>query len=48
MVKNLVKEDGISGAVREDREVLLVTTSSWNTAQLQDWVTRCLRDNMRG
>ncbi|HYQ84354.1 MAG TPA: hypothetical protein VEP28_10180 [Rubrobacter sp.] len=48
MVKNLAKEDGITGVVREDREVLLVTTPGWNTAQLQEWVTRYLQNKMRG
>ena len=48
MVKNLAKEDGITGVIREDREVLLVTTPSWNTAQLQEWVTRYLQNKMRG
>lgn len=48
MVKNLAKEDGITGVIREDREVLLVTTPGWNTAQLQEWVTRYLQNKMRG
>lgn len=48
MVKNLAKEDGITGVIREDREVLLVTTPSWNTTQLQEWVTRYLQNIMRG
>ncbi|MDZ4090729.1 MAG: hypothetical protein U1D68_05935 [Arthrobacter sp.] len=48
MVKNLAKEDGITGVIREDREVLLVTTPSWNPAQLQEWVTRYLQNIMRG
>jgi hypothetical protein len=48
MVKVLAKEDGITGVVREDREVLLVTTPGWNTAQLQEWVTRYLQNKMRG
>ncbi|MBT2553351.1 hypothetical protein [Arthrobacter sp. ISL-5] len=46
MVKNLAKEDGIIGAIREDREVLLVTTPSWNAAQLQEWVARYIEDNI--
>lgn len=46
LVKTLAKEDGITGAVREDREVLLVTTPSWNTEQLQQWVTRYIQDNI--
>jgi hypothetical protein len=46
MVKTLAKEDGITGVIREDREVLLVTTPSWNTAQLQEWVTRYIEDNI--
>lgn len=48
MVTNLAKEDGITGVIREDREVLLVTTPSWNTTQLQEWVTRYLQNKMRG
>lgn len=31
MAKILAKEDGITGVVREDREVLLVATSSWDS-----------------
>jgi hypothetical protein len=46
LVKNLVKEEGITGAVREDREVLLVTTPRWSTEQLQQWVTRYIEDNI--
>jgi hypothetical protein len=42
MVKTLAKEDGITGVVREDREVLLVATPHWTTAQLQEWVTAYL------
>ena len=46
LVKTLAKEDGITAAFREDREVLLVTTPSWNTAQLQEWVTRYIDENI--
>lgn len=42
MVKKLAKEDGITGVIREDREVLLVATSTWNTEKLQEWVSRYL------
>lgn len=42
MVKNLAKEDGITGVIREDREVLLVATPSWDTTRLEEWVTRYL------
>lgn len=45
LIKTLVKEEGITGAFREDREVLLVTTPSWNREQLQQWVTRYIQDN---
>jgi hypothetical protein len=31
MVKKLAKENGITGVIREDREVLLVATPSWDT-----------------
>jgi hypothetical protein len=48
LVKTLAKEDGITGVIREDREVLLVATPSWNTAQLQEWVIRYLQDRVRG
>ncbi len=34
----LAKQDGITGVVREDREVLLVATPGWTTGQLQEWV----------
>ncbi|MBG6182767.1 hypothetical protein IWX65_000700 [Arthrobacter sp. CAN_A214] len=44
MVKTLAMEDGITRVIREDREVLLVATPSWNTTQLQEWVTQALRD----
>jgi len=46
MVKDLAKEDGITGVIREDREVLLVATPSWDTAQLQEWVIRYLEDKL--
>jgi hypothetical protein len=46
LVKSLAKEEGITGVVREDREVLLVTTPSWNTDQLQQWVTRYIQENI--
>lgn len=46
LVKTLVKEEGISSAVREDREVLLVTTPSWSTEQLHQWLTRYIEDNI--
>ena len=46
LVKSLVKEEGITGVVREDREVLLVTTPGWNTEQLQQWVIRYLQENI--
>lgn len=42
LVKNLAKEDGITGVIREDREVLLVATPSWDTTRLEEWVTRYL------
>ena len=48
LVKTLAKEDGITSVIRADREVLLVATPGWNTAQLQEWVTRCLEDRIRG
>lgn len=43
MAKKLAKEDGITGVIREDREVLLVATPSWNTTRLEEWVTRYLK-----
>lgn len=46
LVKNLVKEEGITGAVREDSDVLLVTTPRWSTEQLQQWVTRYIEDSI--
>ncbi|WP_157769009.1 MULTISPECIES: hypothetical protein [Pseudarthrobacter] len=46
LVKTLAKEDGITGVVREDREVLLVATPSWDTAQLQEWLTRYIETNI--
>jgi hypothetical protein len=46
LVKTLAKEDGITGVVREDREVLLVATPHWTTAQLQEWVTGYLETKL--
>lgn len=46
LVRTLVKEEGISGAVREDREVLLVTTPRWSAEQLHQWVTRYIEDKI--
>jgi hypothetical protein len=42
MVKNLAKEEGITGVIREDREVLLVATPSWDASRVEEWVTRYL------
>jgi hypothetical protein len=42
LVETLAKEDGITGVVREDREVLLVATPTWTIDQLQEWVTSYL------
>lgn len=47
MLKALKQEDGITRVVREDREILIVATPVWSTAQLQDWVARYLQDNIR-
>jgi hypothetical protein len=47
LIKTLVKEEGITGVFREDREVLLVTTPSWKTEQLQQWVSRYIEANFR-
>jgi hypothetical protein len=46
LVKTLAKEDGITGVIREDREVLLVATPTWDTTQLEEWVTRYLEDKL--
>ena len=43
MVKNLAKENGITGVIREDREVLLVATVIWDTNRLEEWVSRYLK-----
>ena len=48
LVNTLAKENGITGVIREDREVLLVATPTWDAAQLQEWVTRYLQDKMLG
>jgi hypothetical protein len=42
----LAKEEGSTGVIREDREVLLVATPTWDTSQLQEWVTRYLQDKI--
>ncbi|TDL41388.1 hypothetical protein [Arthrobacter nitrophenolicus] len=47
MVKNLAKENGITGAVREDREILLIATPTWETERLEEWVTRYLAAKIR-
>jgi hypothetical protein len=47
LATNLTKEDGITGVIREDRDVLLVATPGWSTARLQQWVTRYLQDNLQ-
>jgi hypothetical protein len=47
MVKNLAKEMGIAGVIREDREVLLVATSSWEAKRLEEWVSRYLTAKIR-
>lgn len=48
LTKTLAKEDGITGVVREDREVLLVATTTWATSQLEDWLTRYFEEKLRG
>ena len=47
LVRALAKQDGITGVLREDREVLLVATPGWTTGQLQDWVLHYLEANVR-
>ncbi|MBT2595197.1 hypothetical protein [Arthrobacter sp. ISL-72] len=47
MIKALKQEDGITRLIREDREVLLVATSSWSTNQLHEWVVDYLEENAR-
>lgn len=47
MVKNQAKENGITGAIREDREVLLIATPTWKIERLEDWVTRYLAAKIR-
>lgn len=46
LVKTLAKQEGIAGVVREDREVLLVSSAEWTIEQLEQWVTRYLQDNI--
>lgn len=48
LAKDLEKQDGITGVIREDREVLLVATPTWSTSQLDEWVTHYLKDHIRG
>lgn len=40
MVKTLVKEEGITGVIREDREVLLVATPTRDINRPEEWVAR--------
>ncbi|WP_461172046.1 hypothetical protein M1D93_13530 [Arthrobacter sp. Z1-9] len=47
MARNLAKENGIIRVIREDREVLLVATSSWDSEQLEEWVIRHLTMKIR-
>jgi hypothetical protein len=47
MINALKQEDGITRVIREDREVLLVGTATWSTAQLQEWVASYLTENVR-
>lgn len=48
LVKKLRKEQGIMGVIREDREVLLVATDTWEADRLEDWVRRYLEPKVRG
>ncbi len=47
MVKALKQEGGITRVIREDREVLLVATSTWSTTQLEEWIAGYLEENVR-
>jgi hypothetical protein len=46
LAEELGKQDGITGVLREDREVLLVATPTWSTTQLEDWATEYLTKNL--
>ena len=46
-VKALKQEDGITRAIREDREVLLVATPTWSTDRLQECVSSYPEDKFR-
>jgi hypothetical protein len=46
LVESLAGQDGVGGAVREDREVVLVRTE-WDAARLQRWVSEYLRAHVR-
>lgn len=46
LAKQLKKQDGITGVLREDREVLLVATPTWTTTQLEQWATDYLSKNL--
>lgn len=48
MVKKLRKEQGITEVIREDREVLLVATDSWEADRLEEWVRHYLEPKVRG
>lgn len=48
LVKNLMKEQGITEVIREDREVLLVATDSWDADRLEEWVSQYLEAKVRG
>lgn len=47
MGRKLAREDGITRVIREDREVFLVTTSSWTPDRLEDWANRYLDRKIR-
>lgn len=46
LAKELKKQDGITGVLREDREVLLIATPSWTTTQLEEWATDYLNGKL--
>lgn len=46
LASDLGRQDGITGVIREDREVLLVATATWEIARLEEWVTHYLEDRL--
>jgi hypothetical protein len=45
-VHDLRREDGIDAVLREDREVVLVRSASWDAAAVETWGNRSFRERV--